>query len=87
VTPQFEASIIILEASFTLIYLSKLGHAEMSPVAGLSLGDRLQLLVDVDILRAADGEGEGVGVVAPLDVDGAVDADAGVDIGELRPRL
>jgi hypothetical protein len=25
--------------------------------------------------------------VAPLDVDGAVDADAGVNIGELRPRL
>jgi hypothetical protein len=68
-------------------YLSKLRHAEVPPVAGLSLGDRLQLLVDVDVLRAADGEGEGVGVVAPLDVDGAVDADAGVDIGELRPRL
>ena len=66
-----------------MIYLRELRQTELPPVAVLPLGEGIQLLVDADILGAAYGQGERVALLEPLDVNGAVDANAGEDVGKL----
>jgi hypothetical protein len=64
-------------------YLGEFRQAEFPPVGGLGWGNRLELLVHPDVPGVLDGQVEAVSfVLGALNVDGAVDANSGVDIGQ-----